>query len=131
MSWSRHAWARAPHSVSTRRRSEKALLLMAIAILSLLPAMAGSAVGFPLAPAESGGDPTPGKAPERPLGSAVPRIPPSRIDPGIQHVPEKQGDPRAAVKPPNLDQGISTNPDVAPSAQKDSRGTPQGKPSVR
>ena len=104
---------------------------MAIAILSFLPALAGSAVGFPLAPPESGDDPTPGKAPEQPLGSAVPRIPPSRIDPGIQHVPEKRGDPRASVKPPNLDQGMSTNPDVAPSAQKDSRGTAQGKPNVR
>ena len=87
---------------------------MAIAILSFLPALAGSAVGFPLAPPESGDDPTPGKAHEQP--SAVPRIPPPRIDPGIQHVPEKRGDPRAAVKPPNLDQGMSTNPDVAPSA---------------
>ena len=37
---------------------------------------------------------------------------------GIQVVPEKRGDPRVAVKPRDLDPGISTIPDVEPPAHK-------------
>jgi hypothetical protein len=135
MSWSKHGCGRVPRSLSTRRWSGKAHRLVAIAILSLLPALAISALGFPPAPPESGGEPVPGITSEKPLESGVPPIPPSRIDPGIQHVPEKRGDPRAVVKPPNLDPGISTNPDVAPPAPKGINppggGTPQEKPDVR
>lgn len=72
----------------------KAHRLVAIAILSLLPALAISTVGFPPAPPESGGEPASGITPEKPLESGVPLIPPShQIDPGIQRVPEKRGDP--------------------------------------
>ena len=135
MSWSKHRYGRAPHAFSTRGWSRKAPRLVAIAILSLLPTLAISAAEPPPAPPERAGEPTPGKAPEKPLESGVPPISPSRIDPGIQHVPEKRGDPRGAVKPPNLDPGIATNPDVAPPAQKGGNppggGTPEGKPDVR
>jgi hypothetical protein len=107
---------------------------VAIAILSLLPALAISADRLPPAPPEGGGAPTPGPIPEE-KESGVPHIPPSQIDPGILHVPEQRGDPRATVKPPDLDPGISKNPDVAPPAQEDinrsAEGSTQGKPEVQ
>jgi hypothetical protein len=57
------------------------------------------------------------------------------MDPGIQHMPEKLGDPRGSMKPPNIDPNMSMNPDVAPSPRKGvnppGEGTPQGKPDVR
>ena len=122
MSWSNH-------------RCGKVSGLVATAILSLLPALAISAAGSPTAPPESGGGPAPGIPPEKRLESGVPPIPPSQIDPGIHHMPEKRGDPRGAVKPPNLDPGIATNPDVAPPAHQGSNppteGASQGKPYVR
>jgi len=69
---------------------------MAIAILILLPAFAIAADVLPPAQLpESGGRPAPGITPERPSESGVPAIRPSRIDPGIQHTPERRGDPRA------------------------------------
>lgn len=107
---------------------------MAIALLSLLPAVAASAVGLPPVRAVSGSEPASGSPPQKLLESGTPSVPPSQIDPGIQHVPEKQGDPRGAVKPPNLDPGISTNPDVVIPAAKGINppgGTPPGKPDVR
>jgi hypothetical protein len=107
---------------------------MAIALVSLLPTVAVSAVGFPPIRAVSGSEPASGSPPQKPLESDTPSIPPSQIDPGIQHVPKKQGDPRAAVKPPNIDPGISTNPDVAPPASKGVNppgSTPSGKPELR
>jgi hypothetical protein len=108
---------------------------MAIVMLSLFPAVAVSAVGFPPVRAVSGSEPATGIPPEKPLESGAPPIPPSQIDPGIQHVPEKHGDPRAVVKPPNLDPGISTNPDVAPPAAKGINppggSPPPEKPNVR
>jgi hypothetical protein len=85
----------------------------------------------------SGGESAPGFTLEKPLESGVPPIPPSQIDPGIQHVPKEHGDPdpRAAVKPPNLDPSISTNPDVVPPAREDMNplggGAPKGKPNLR
>ena len=92
---------------------------MAIAILSLLPALAISAVGLPPTPPESGDEPASGITPEKPLESGVQLTPPShKLDSGIQLMPEKRGDPRGAVKPRDLDPGISTNPDVAPPAHK-------------
>ena len=107
---------------------------MPIALLSLLLAVAVSAVGFPTAWAVSGSEPASGSPPQKPLESGTPSVPPSQIDPGIHHVPEIQGDPRAAVKPPNLDLGISKNPDVAPPAAKGINppgSTPPGKPNLR
>jgi hypothetical protein len=107
---------------------------MAIALLSLLPAVAVSAVGLPPVRAVSDSEPASGSPPQKPLESGTPSVPPSQIDPGIQHVPEKQGDSRGAVKPPNLDPGISRNPDVAPPAAKGINppgGTPPGKPDIR
>lgn len=78
--------------------------------------------------------PTPGPIPEE-KESGVPHIPPSQIDPGILHVPEQRGNPRATVKPPDLDPGISKNPDVAPPAQENinpsGEGSTQGKPEVQ
>jgi hypothetical protein len=110
--------------------------LVAVAILTLLPVFAVAAdVLQPAQLPKSGGGPTPDITPERASESGVPTIPPSRIDPGIQHMPERRGDPRGSVKPPNLDPSMSTNPDVAPSPRKGINppggGTPQGKPDVR
>ena len=110
--------------------------LMAVAILTLVPAFAVAADGLPPAQLpKSGGGPAPDITPERASESGVPTIPPSRIDPGIQHMPERLGDPRSSMKPPNVDPNMSTNPDVAPSPGKGvnppGEGTPQGKPDVR
>ena len=134
MSWLPYKCGRGPHALSSERWPGKVLRLMAIALLSLLPAVAVSAVGFPPVEAVSGSEPASGSPPQKLLESGTPSVPPSQIDPGIQHVPEKQGDPRAAVKPPNLDPGISTNPDVAPPAAKGVNppgSKPPGKPDLR
>ena len=134
MSWLPYKCDRGPHALSSERWRGKVLRLMAIALLSLLPAVAVSAVGFPPVEAVSGSEPASGSPPQKLLESGTPSVPPSQIDPGIQHVPEKQGDPRAAVKPPNLDPGISTNPDVAPPAAKGVNppgSKPPGKPDLR
>ena len=130
MSWSKHECGRSDRLFSTRRVSGTAFRFLAIAILSLLPALAISADRLQPAPPEGGGSPTPDPVPEE-KESDVPPIPPSQIDPGIQHVPEQRGDPRSTVKPPDLDPGMSKNPDVAPSPQEDinppGEGSTQGK----
>lgn len=134
MSWLQYKCGRDPHIRSIERWPGNVLRLLAVALLSLLPAVAVSAVGFPPVKAVSGGEQAIGVPPEKPLESVTPPISPSQIDPGIQHVPEKFGDPRAAVKPPNFDPGISTNPDVAPPAAKGINppgSTPPEKPNVR
>lgn len=134
MSWLPYKCGRGPHALSSQRWPRKVSRLMAIALLSLLPAAAVSAAGLPPVRAVSGSEPASGSPPQKLLESGTPSVPPSQMDPGIHHVPEKQGDPRAAVKPPNLDPGISTNPDVAPSAAKSVSppgSTPLGKPDIR
>lgn len=134
MSWLPYKCGRGPRALSSERWPGKVPRLMAIALLSFLPAVAVSAVGIPPIRAVSGSEPASGSPPQNPLESGTPSIPPSQIDPGIQHVPKKQGDPRAAVKPPNIDPGISTNPDVAPPASKGVNppgSTPPGKPELR
>ena len=136
MLWSKHRYGRVPLSLSARWWSGKAHRLVAIAILSLFPAFAVAADRLPPAQLpESGGGPAPGITPERPSESSVPAIPPSRIDPGIQHMPERRGDPRGSVKPPNLDPSMSTNPDVAPSPREGINppggARPQGKPGAQ
>ncbi len=110
--------------------------LVAIAILTLLPA--GPVAADILLPAqlpERGGRPAPDITPGKPPESGVPAIPPSHIDPGIQHMQERSGDPRGSVKPPNLDPGMSTNPDVGPSPREGSKppggASPPGKPGAR
>ena len=114
----------------------KVLRLVAVAILTLLPPFAVAADVLPPAqlPERSGG-PAPEISPDRASESGVPTIPPSRIVPGIQHMPERRGDSRGSVKPPNLDPIMSTNPDVASSPREGINppggGTPQGKPDVR
>jgi len=134
MSWSKHECVRSDRLFSARRVSGTASAFVAIAILSLLPALAISADRLQPAPPEGGGSPTPDPVPEE-KESAVPPIPPSQIDPGIQHMPEQRGDPRSTVKPPDLDPGISKNPDVAPPAQEDinpsGEGSTQGKSEVQ
>ena len=134
--WSKNRYGRVLLSRSTRWWSGKAPRLVAIAILSLFPTFAIAADvlrsdQFP----ESGGKPTPGIIPEKPSESGAPTIPPSRIDPGMQHSPEMRGDPRGSVKPPNLDPSMSTNPDKSLLDQKGINppggGTPQGKPDLR
>ena len=110
--------------------------LVGIVILTLLPAFAVAADVLPPAQLpESGSGPSPNITPERPSGSDVPAIPPSRMDPGIQHLPERRGDPHGFVKPPNLDRSMSTNPDVAPSPPEGinppSGTKPKGKPGVQ
>ena len=136
VSGSNHNCGRVPLSRLTRRCPAKVYRPVAIAILILLPAFAIAADVLPPAQLpESGGRPAPGITPERPSESGVPAIPPSRIDPGIQHTPESRGDPRGSVKPPNLDPDMSTNPDVAPSPRKSinppSGAKPQGKPGAQ
>ena len=116
-----------------RRWPGKAPRFIAIAILSLLPPLAHSVLG---ASPESGGTPDPGIVPEKPLDSGDAPLPPSKIDPGIQHMPEQRGDSRATVKPPEVDPGMSKNPDLAPPANKGTNPptgeTPQKKkPDVR
>jgi hypothetical protein len=134
MSWSKHECGRSNRLFSTRRVFGTASAFVAIAILSLLPALAISADRLQPAPPEGGGSPTPDPIPEE-KESAVPPIPPSQIDPGIQHVPEQRGDPRSTVKPPDLDPGISKNPDVVPPAQEDinplGEGSTQGNPEAQ
>jgi hypothetical protein len=134
MSWSKHEYGRVLRVFSTRRGSREASGFVAIAILSLLPALAISADRLPPAPPEGGGAPPPAPIPEE-RESGVPSTPPSKIDPGIQHVPEQRGDPHATVKPPDIDPGISKNPDAAPPAQKNinpsDEGTTQGEPEAR
>ena len=134
MLWSKPACGRGTRVFSTRRVSGKASGFVAIAILSLLPALAISADRLPPAPPEGGGAPTPEPIPEE-KESGAPHIPPSQIDPGILHVPEQRGNPRATVKPPDIDPGISKNPDKAPPAQEDinpsGEGSTQRKPEVQ
>ena len=134
MLWSKPEWGGGARVFCTRRVSGKTSGFVAIVILSLLPALAISADRLPPAPPEGGGVPTPDPIPEK-KESGIPPIPPSRIDPGIQHVPEQRGDPRGTVKPPDLDPGILTNPDVAPPAKKginpSDEGTTQRKPEAR
>jgi hypothetical protein len=134
MSWLPYTCGKGPHALSCERWPGKVPRLLAIVLLSLLPTVAVSAVEFSPVRVVSGNEPASGSPPQKPLESGTPSVPPSQIDPGIQHVPEKQGDPRAAVKPPNLDPGISTNPDVAPPAVKGVNppgSTPPGKPDRR
>ena len=134
MSWLPDKCGRRPHVLSSERWLGKVPRLMAIALLSLLPAVAVSSVGLPPVRAVSGSEPAAGSPPQKPLESGTPSVPPSQIDPGIHHVPEIQGDPRAAMKPPNLDPGISKNPDVAPPTAKGVNppgSTPPGKPNLR
>jgi hypothetical protein len=119
-----------------RRCPVKVHRLVAIAILTLLPAFAVAADEPPPAQSpESGGEQAPDITPEKPSESGVPAIPPSRMDPGIQHQPESREDPRGSVKPPNLDPSMSTNPDVAPSPREGINppggAKPQGKPGAQ
>jgi hypothetical protein len=110
--------------------------LVTVAILTLLPVFAVAADVLPPTQLPEGGDrPAPDITPERAPESGIPTVPPSRIDPGIQHMPEGRGDSRGSVKPPNLDPNMSTNPDVAPApregANPPGEGAPKGKPNVR
>jgi hypothetical protein len=110
--------------------------LVTVAILTLLPVFAVAADVLPPTQLPEGGDrPAPDITPERAPESGIPTVPPSRIDPGIQHMPERRGDSRGSVKPPNLDPNMSTNPDVAPApregANPPGEGAPKGKPNVR
>ena len=134
MSLSKHECGKVSRPFSTKRVSGKTPGFVAIAILSLLPSLAISADRPSPAPPGGGGAPTPGPIPEK-KEPGVPPMPPSQIDPGIQHVPEQRGDPRGTVKPPDLDPGIVTNPDMAPPAKKDvnpsGEGTTHGKPEAR
>ncbi|MCS6293480.1 MAG: hypothetical protein H8J66_10450 [Nitrospira sp.] len=108
---------------------------MSILILSLLPVVTYAADGLPSSPPADRRAPDPGVIPEQMIESGKVPPAPSKSDPGIQHMPEKLGDPRGAVKPPSLDPGISKNPDAGSPASKESnpRGaeTPQKKPGVR
>lgn len=135
MSWSNHRCGRVSRVVSRKRWPGKVPGLVAIAILSLLPALAIAADGSSPVLPESGGGPASGLPLEKELESGVPPIPPSRIDPGILHMREKREDPRGVVKPLDLDPGIATNPDVAPPAQQGINppggGTPHAKPDIR
>jgi hypothetical protein len=136
VSGSNHECGRVPLSRPTRRCPAKVHRLVAIAILILLPAFAIAADVLPPAQLpESGGGPAPGITPERPSESGVPAIPPSHMDPGIQHTPERRADPRGSVQPHNLDPSMSTNPDVAPAPREGINppggARPQGKPGAQ
>ena len=110
--------------------------VVTLEILTLFPTFAVAAEVAPSAqPPESGSGPAPKIIPEKPSESSVPAIPPSHIDPGIQHMPEKRGAPRDSVTPPNLDPSMSRNPDVAPSPREGitppGGARPQGTPDVQ
>ncbi|HEX7766560.1 MAG TPA: hypothetical protein VF443_07590 [Nitrospira sp.] len=108
---------------------------MSILILSLLPVVAHAADGLPSSQPADSRAPDSGTIPDNMIESGKVPTAPSKSDPGIQHVPEKLGDPRGAVKPPSVDPGISKNPEAAPPAQKGINppvgGTPPGKSGVR
>ena len=136
MLWSKYRYGRVPLSLSSRWWPGKAPRFVAIAILSLFPAFAIAAEShLPAQLPESGSGPAPKITPEKPSESGVPAIPPSHMDPGIVHTPEKRGDPRGSVKPPNLDPSISKNPDVAPSPRESINppdgARPQGNPGAQ
>lgn len=122
-------------SLSLRRCCGNLNRVVSILILSLLPVVAHAADGLPPSPPAGSRAPDPGAIPEKMVEPGKVPTAPSKSDPGIQHMPEKLGDPRGAVKPPSLDSGMSTNPDVAPPAQKGINppegGTPPGKSGVR
>ena len=56
----------------------------------------------------------------------VPAIPPSRMDPGLQHMQEGREDPHASMSPRNLDPRMSTNPDVMPPGREGVLNPPVG-----
>ena len=56
----------------------------------------------------------------------VPAIPPSQMDPGMQHMQERRDDPHASRSPRNLDPSMSTNPDVAPPGREGLLNPPVG-----
>jgi hypothetical protein len=118
-------------SLSFRRWCGNPSRVMSILILSLLPVVAHAADGLSSSPPVGSRAPDPGAIPEKMIEPGKVPTAPSKSDPGIQHMPEKLGDPRGAVKPPSLDSGMSTNPDVASPAQKGINphegGTPPGK----
>lgn len=122
-------------SLSFRSWCGKPNRLVSIFILSLLPVVAYAADGLPSSPPAGGRAPDPGAIPEKLIEPGKVPTAPSKSDPGIQHFPEKLGDPRGAVKPPDLDPGISKNPDAGPPASKKSNPlgaeTPQRKPDLR
>lgn len=123
-------------SLSLRRWCGKPNRVMSILILSLLPVVAHAADGLPSSPPADRRAPDPGTIPEKMIEPGKAPTAPSKSDPGIQHVPEKLGDPRGVVKPPSLDPDISKNPEAAPPAQKGinpppAGGTPPGKSGVR
>lgn len=119
MSCLKHQYSGVPPSLSIKWWSVMAPRLIAIATLLFLPVFAVAADILPPAQSpESGSGPVPGITPEKPSESVVPAIPPSRIDPGIQHAPERRGDPRGSVSPPNLDPSMSTNPDLGRSPRE-------------
>ena len=118
-------------SLSLRRWSGKQNQLVSILILSLLPVVTYAADGLPSSPPAGSRAPDPGVIPEQMIEPGKVPPAPSKIDPGIQHMPEKLGDPRGAVKPPSIDPGISKNPETSPPGKKginspDGR-TPPGK----
>lgn len=54
----------------------------------------------------------------------APAIPPSQMDPGMQHMQEGRDDPHASRAPHNLDPSMSTNPDVAPPGREGIQNLP-------
>ena len=56
----------------------------------------------------------------------VPAIPPSRMDPGLQHMQEGREDLHASMSPRNLDPRMSTNPDVMPPGREGVLNPPVG-----
>ncbi|MDO9118120.1 MAG: hypothetical protein Q7U39_09195 [Nitrospira sp.] len=118
-------------SLALRRWSGKPNQLASILILSFLPVVTYAADGLPSSPPAGSRAPDPGVIPEQMIEPGKVPPAPSKSDPGIQHMPEKLGDPRGAVKPPSLDPGISKNPDAVPPAQKSinppAGGSPPGK----
>lgn len=122
-------------SLSCRKLAWNSSRVVTILVLCLLPVVAYAADGPPSSPPAGGPVPGPGTIPEKMIEPGKVPMAPSKSDPGIQHMPEKFGDPRGAVKPPDLDPGLSKNPDVVSPAAKDSNlpgaETPQKKPGVR
>ena len=62
--------------------------------------------------------------PKRRSEPDAPAIPPSQMDPGMQHLQEGRDDPHAYRTQRNLDPSMSTNPDVAPPGREGNQDPP-------
>lgn len=98
---------------------------VALGFLMGIGVTARAADVIPPAPIPEPGPAQPPRAtPETPSGPGAPAIPPSTIDPGIEHRPTTIPDPRSSVTPPDVDPNMTVPPETAP---KKGQGTDLGR----